>query len=253
MSTPRWVQDANPLGMLFRAAYGDFLALLATQPRAGAEPASAELASIAARRMSEALDAIRLSLARQAGARTPVGDVDQAEALQFAFAQVVDETLLNAPWQGRAVWSEHLLEWRMFKTRSGGALLLERIDAITRTNDRASGEVAELYLYCMSLGYAGRLRDRPEAIVELARRRAMLFGFLYPGVGVIDDPDFILGEARDGNLIRTEPHRRSLAQRMRVYLLAGAALALPLIVSILMWLHLRPIVGNVIDQIPVGS
>jgi|GEM_PF-6060625 len=250
MHTPRWVQDANPLGMLFRAAYGDFLALLAAQPQAGKEAVSAELSTVAARRMSEALDTIRLSLARQAGARTPVGDVDQAEALQFAFAQVVDETLLNAPWQGRAVWSDHLLEWRMFKTRSGGAQLIERIDAITRTNDRASSEVAELYLYCLSLGYAGRLRDRPEAIVELARRRAMLFGFLYPGMSGIDDPDFVLGEARDGNLIRTAPHRRSLAQHMRVYLLAGAALAVPLLVSILMWVHLRSIVGDVIARMP---
>jgi type IV/VI secretion system ImpK/VasF family protein len=251
MLTPRWVQDANPLGMLFRAAYGDFLALLSTQPRVGRELPSLELATVAARRMSEALETIRLSLARQAGARTPVGDVDQAEALQFAFAQVVDETLLNAPWQGRSAWSEFLLEWRMFRTRSGGALLIERIDAITRTNDRASSEVAELYLYCLSLGYAGRLRDRPEAIVELARRRAMLFGFLYQGMAGIDDPDFVLGEGRDGNLIHTAPDQRSLAQRMRVYLLAGAALSVPLVVSILIWLQLRPIVSKVIDQIPV--
>jgi len=250
MLTPRWAQDANPLGMLFRAAYGDFLALLAAQPHAATDAVSPELATVAARRMSDALDTIRLSLTRQASARTPVGDVDQAEALQFAFAQVVDETLLNAPWQGRAVWSDHLLEWRMFKTRSGGALLIERIDAITRTNDRASSEVAELYLYCLSLGYAGRLRDRPEAIVELARRRAMLFGFLYPGMSIIDDPDFILGEARDGNLIRTAPHRRSLAQRMRVYLLACAALSVPLIVSILMWWQLSASVREVIAQMP---
>ncbi len=251
MSMPRWAQDANPLGMLFRDAYGDFQAVLAAQPRLAQEPVSAELAGVAARRMGEALDAIRLALARQAGARAPVGDVDQAEALQFAFAQVIDETLLNAPWQGRAAWSEHLLEWRMFKTRSGGAQLIERIDAITRTNDRANHEIAELYLYCLSLGYAGRLRDRPEAIVELARRRAMLFDFLYPGMPGVDDPDFILAEAPDDNLLRTAPDRRGLAQRMRVYLLAAAALSVPLALSIVIWFSLRPIVSDVIDQIPV--
>ena len=253
---PRWAQDANPPGMLFRAAYRDFRALLAAQAgpaQAGPahEPVSAELADMAARRMGDALEDIRLSLARQAGARAPVGDVDQAEALQFAFAQVVDETLLNEPWPGRQVWSAHLLEWRMFKTRSGGAQLIERIDAITRTNDRASGEIAELYLYCLSLGFAGRLRDRPQGIVELARRRAMLFGFLYPEMPVIDDPDFILAEAREANLVRTEPHRRSLAQRMRVALMTAAALSVPLLVSIAIWLSLRTMVSDVVRDLAV--
>ncbi|HEY0062476.1 MAG TPA: hypothetical protein VGC21_10165, partial [Telluria sp.] len=72
MNAPRWALDANPLGMLFRNAYGEFRTLLAAQPRAAADAASPELGAIAARRMSDALDTIRHALARQAGARAPV-------------------------------------------------------------------------------------------------------------------------------------------------------------------------------------
>lgn len=243
MDAPRWAQDANPLGMLFRAAYLDFRAVLDAQAGPGQDQVSAELAEVAAARMDTALDDIRMTLGRQAAARAPLGDVDQAGALKFAFAQVVDETLLNEPWQGRTVWGEHLLEWRMFKTRSGGAQLIERIDAITRTSDRASREVAELYLYCLTLGYAGRFRGRPQGSVELAQRRATLFAFLYPEQPGIDDPAFALSGAAEP--LRVEPGRRSLARRSRVYLAGALMLAVPLIVSTAMWFALRPIVGDV--------
>jgi type VI secretion system protein ImpK len=185
------------------------------------------------------------ALARHPGLRAPVGAADQADALQFAFAQVVDETLLNEPWPGRSAWREHLLEWRMFKTRSGGASLIDRIDAITRTADRASREIAELYLYCLTLGYAGRFRDQPQGGAELARRRAVLFAFLYPDLPGIDDPAFALSDTADDGPLRIEPARRSLAQRGRAYLIGAALVAVPLVVSIVMWLALRPIVADV--------
>jgi type VI secretion system protein ImpK len=245
MDTPRWALDANLLGLAFRAAWLEFRAVLAAQAGPAQDLIGTGLAEAAAVRMDAALNDICLTLTRHPGLRMPVGADDQAEALQFAFAQVVDETLLNEPWPGRSVWDDHLLEWRMFKTRSGGASLIDRIDAITRTSDRASREIAELYLYCLTLGYAGRFRDQPQGRAELARRRAMLFAFLYPEMPGIDDPAFTLSEASDDGPLRIEPARRSLAQRARVVLIGAALLAVPLIVSVIMWLTLRPIVGNV--------
>ncbi len=253
MEYPRWALDANPLGLLFRAAYADFRALLAREPKRTGEPVSMEVADSAARRMTASLRDIRVMLARRAGARVTMGDVDQTEALQYAFAVVVDETLLNEAWQGKDAWTEHLLEAAIFKTRSGGQRLIERIDAVTRNNDRPSREIAEVYLHCLMLGFAGHLRDRANAPAALAQKRATLFAYLYPDLPTIDESAFVLTESRDDNVIRTEPRKRSLAAQMRLYLFAGALVAVPLIASIIMWLYLRPVVGDVVRELQVAA
>lgn len=245
---PRWLLDTNPLGMMFREAVASFQALLAAQPRVAPGTVSLEVAHEAARRMQDALGDVRLGMARQAWSRQYSGE-EQAEALQYAFALVVDETLLNEPWPGRAAWGEHLLEWRLFKTRSGGERLLERIDAVLHGQGRASREIAEVYLHCLSLGFAGRLRDRPDGPAELARRRAELFAWLYPDRPPLDGPDFVLTDAPDEHLFRAPPRTRGLSSRLRTYLLAAAVLAVPLVASLIVWLALRPIVGEVLDRI----
>ncbi|WP_374039800.1 DotU/TssL family secretion system protein [Massilia sp. Dwa41.01b] len=245
---PRWLQDGNPLGGLFRDAVDAFYALLAAQPRIGPGAVSLEVAHEAARRMQDALGDIRLGMARQSWSRQYSGE-EQLEALQYAFALVVDETLLNEPWPGRAAWGEYLLEWRLFKTRSGGERLLERIDAVLHGQDRGQRDIAEVYLHCLSLGFAGRLRDRPDGPAELARRRTELFAYLYPDAVPLDAPGFVLTEAPDEHLVRATPRTRGLSSRMRTYLLSAAVLAVPLVASLIVWLALRPIAGDVLRQI----
>ncbi|GGC13502.1 DotU family type IV/VI secretion system protein [Pseudoduganella buxea] len=249
-ATPVWALDANPLGLVFREAYQAVRELLDAQPRAIAGAVSDEQANQAAVQFGAALWDIHLALARRSALRHVAGSADQSEALQYAFAVLVDETLLNENWAGRGAWSEHLLEWRVFKTRSGGTRLFERMDAAARSGERASREIGEIYLYCLTLGFAGRLRDRPDGAAELAQRRAALFAWLYPDQPSLDDPAFVLAQAREENLARAEPHQRSLAGRLRVYLVASSLLAVPLLLSLVLWLYLRADLAGVLRNLP---
>lgn len=248
MDHPRWLLDTNPLGLLFRDAYAGFQAVLAAQPPA--QPGvSLEVANEAAHRMSEALAGIHLALVRQAPARRGGAFDDGFEALEYAFATVVDETLLNAPWQGRAAWGDYLLERRLFKTRSGGERLLERIDAVLQAQARAQRDIGEVYLHCLTLGFAGRLRDRADGPAALAQRREALFDWLYPDWPAIDAPGFVLTEAAEDQLPRGAPRQRSLASRMHTWLLAAGVLALPFVASAVIWFMRRPIAGEALRQI----
>jgi type IV/VI secretion system ImpK/VasF family protein len=243
MDRPRWALDANPLGLLFRDAYAELRRLLGEQPSAGLET-PAPLAELAAARMDAALGNVCHDLESRVGRRAPQNGHDGLDALLFAFAVVADETLLNEDWPGRAAWRSHLLERRLFKTSSGGARLIERIDAVTRQGDRASREIAEVYLHCLTLGFAGRLRGREGSLPELASRRHQLFAYLYPDQATLGESGFVLTEGREENLVRSTPGQRGVAAQARVWLLAAAILALPLLVSIGAWLALRAILAD---------
>jgi len=243
MERPRWALDANPLGLLFRDAYAELRKLLAAQPPAGLET-PAPLAELAAARMDAALADVCHALESRVGRRALHDGQDGLDALLFAFAVVADETLLNEDWPGRGAWRAHLLERRLFKTSSGGARLIERIDAVTRQGDRASREIAEVYLHCLTLGFAGRLRGREGSLPELASRRHQLFAYLYPDQATLGESGFVLAEGREDNLMRSMPAQRSTAAQARTWLLAAALLAVPLAVSVFVWLALRSILDD---------
>lgn len=241
---PRWALDANHLGMRFRAAFAQFQDVLAREAPTGGQAVSMEAAQQAARRMHDALGDARATLGRAGTAGTRDAEND---AVQFAFASVVDETLINTDWAGQAAWdNEFLLEWVLFKSRSGGQGLFDRIDQALRGSDRVNRDIAQVYLYCLTLGFAGVWRGRAGSVAELARLRAALFDFVYAPQPRIDEPGFVLAEAPGENVVRTEAQQRSIAGEMRVYLYAAALVALPLLVSGVLWLTLRPILAGVL-------
>lgn len=71
----------------------------------------------------------------------------------FGVCAWIDETILCSSWaEGKMIWKNQLLQQEYFKTHRAGEEFYEKLDALT-AND---SEVAEVYYYCLALGFLGR-------------------------------------------------------------------------------------------------
>lgn len=236
-----WAHDPNPLTALFRQAYAQFRALLADPSLAG--ETDAQKAAVA---MAPRLHDISANLRRSAGALRSPGEPDLPNILLYAFAAVADEALINSDWPGAPAWSARLLERNEFKTQLAGERLFERIrDAARAPRSRGNVEIAELYLDCLNLGfkgayrYAGPQHGDQDSANELAQMRQDLFQFVHQRSSALGDERYRLGEPPGHNLLRADPPRLGLTDRIEWWMVALAALAVPLLVSSAIWLVLR--------------
>ena len=78
-------------------------------------------------------------------------DVDTQEAL-FAMVAWADEVLLAAPWSGAREWTRHLLQKRHFGVFNAGDAFFSHMEQLGPQQT----EVREVYIYCLSMGFAGR-------------------------------------------------------------------------------------------------
>jgi len=78
-------------------------------------------------------------------------DFDSQEAL-FAVVAWADEVLLAAPWSGAQEWARHLLQKRHFGVSNAGDAFFSHLEQL----DPQQIEVREVYIYCLSMGFAGR-------------------------------------------------------------------------------------------------
>lgn len=76
---------------------------------------------------------------------------DIQEAL-FAVVALTDEVLLAATWSGSREWARHLLQKRYFDVSNAGNAFFSRLEQL----GPQQLEVREVYIYCLSLGFAGR-------------------------------------------------------------------------------------------------
>lgn len=76
---------------------------------------------------------------------------DVQEAL-FAVVALTDEVLLAATWSGSREWARHLLQKRYFDVSNAGNTFFSRLEQL----GPQQVEVREVYIYCLSLGFAGR-------------------------------------------------------------------------------------------------
>lgn len=90
---------------------------------------------------------------------------------QYLMAALADETLLHRlEWDGRDLWTDHLVETALFGTQIAGERVFDRLDAIMDAGVRIHPELATIYLATLSLGFRGRLW-RPEHAAQLRRYR----------------------------------------------------------------------------------
>lgn len=92
-----------------------------------------------------------LSDALTAAKTTGKNDTDAQEAL-FAVVAWTDEVLLAAPWSGAGEWARHLLQKRHFGVSNAGDGFYSHLEQLGPQQT----EVREVYIYCLSMGFAGR-------------------------------------------------------------------------------------------------
>ena len=92
-----------------------------------------------------------LASARANALEADESDADVQDAL-FAVVALADEILLAAPWTGAGEWPRHLLQKRLFSVSNAGDAFFSRLEQL----DPLRIQTREVYLYCLSMGFAGR-------------------------------------------------------------------------------------------------
>ncbi|KML54616.1 type VI secretion system protein ImpK [Burkholderia cepacia] len=116
--------------------------------------------------VAQRIDAL-IENARNHAVRIGTTNSDFDDAL-FAVCAWTDETLLNSGWDDADCWTQQLLQKRHFDTSHAGVEFFERIDHL----DGARGNVLEIYLFCVKLGFRGRYGydDNRQPLDEIQRR-----------------------------------------------------------------------------------
>lgn len=88
------------------------------------------------------------------------------ERAKYPLVALADEVALNTEWSGREKWEEDLLEQHFFGTAVAGEEFYVRLKEVAPDQD----QLAEIYFLCLSLGFKGRYRSRPEERREMQQR-----------------------------------------------------------------------------------
>ncbi|BDU73721.1 DotU family type IV/VI secretion system protein [Mesoterricola silvestris] len=147
--------------------------------------------------------------------RTAHGLPEEAwrEAL-FAVCAWADEQILCSHWEGRFTWGFDQLQRQLFDTTRAGEAFFERLEALP---DEA-WQVREVFLYCLGLGFQGRL-FAPGDQATLRRIRAEHLRRLPRDLGAGADPHLF---PDSGQTLPGELRRRHLPYRYLGYLVLAA-------------------------------
>ena len=132
----------------------------------------------AATAVAQRLAAVMEQQATLAGRRGSdyTGFYQQAE---YVMAALADEILLHhLDWAGKEAWNNHLIEYRLFKTRSAGDEFFSRLDRLLQTPDPMYRDLATVYLLAIMLGFSGKYwatTDRGK--IDYYRRQLFIFIF----------------------------------------------------------------------------
>jgi type VI secretion system protein ImpK len=104
------------------------------------------------------------------------GTYRQAE---YVMAALADEILLHhLEWDGKEAWNNHLIEYRLFRTRIAGEEFFNRLDRLLQTPDPMFNDLATVYLFAIMLGFRGRYwASNDRGRIDYYRRQ--LFTFIY--------------------------------------------------------------------------
>lgn len=107
---------------------------------------------------------------------------------QYVMVALADEIFINMEWVGSRIWRKNLMEGQVFQTQIAGEQFYKRLDLLLQSNDPTRGELAQVYLTALSLGFKGRFNEakdqeqldwyRDQLYVLMKGRHNELF---YPG------------------------------------------------------------------------
>jgi type VI secretion system protein ImpK len=219
--------ESGLLAEQFRSFYAELVEWkwVLTHPEEGEEPASPAALS---RQLQSTIE-LQTIEARRMGGRYEQENVQDARYLKAA---VADEILVSLDWPGRDSWTSHLLEASLFRTSVAGDAIFERIEETLRNRDPAKRELAQLYLFALSLGFEGKYRGLAHSDA-LAGYRRELFHFVYQR-----EPDMTGHELAPSTYANTLSHvlPAKLPQLSRWTVIFGIMLLMMLGISQLLWL-----------------
>ena len=105
-----------------------------------------------------------LSELRRRGERQ---DLDRGGEARFALVALVDETAMNAEWDGSAEWTRNPLQLEYFGDFTAGDVFFDRLLDLQKRDD--SG-VLEVYYLCLCAGFRGRYRNDPATLDSIRNR-----------------------------------------------------------------------------------
>ena len=100
---------------------------------------------------------------------------------EYVMAALADEILLHhLAWSGKQAWNNHLIEYRLFKTRIAGEEFFTRLDRLLQTPDPMYKDLGTVYLLAIMLGFRGKYWGaNDQGKVDFYRRQ--LFTFIFHG------------------------------------------------------------------------
>ena len=100
---------------------------------------------------------------------------------EYAMAALADEIFLHQlDWVGKEAWNNHLIEYRLFRTRVAGEEFFTRLDRLLQTPDPMYKDLATVYLLAITLGFRGRYWSTNDSgRIDFYRRQ--LFTFIFHG------------------------------------------------------------------------
>ena len=115
------------------------------------------------------------------GAETRLGSRPDWELAKYALVALVDDLLIEAPWEGRSWWEENRLEFQLF--RSGDAFTAFYLQA-KKATEFPRKDALEVFYVAVVLGFRGIYGDPaatehaddfglPPSLDEWAKRTAM--------------------------------------------------------------------------------
>jgi len=122
---------------------------------------------------------------------------ESVQAVKFALAAFVDETVLTADFPLRDAWAKYPLQLEYFREQLAGVTFFNRLDEMLK-NPESDPDVVEAYYMCLLLGYEGKHKkyfmDQLKAIIEnvaeyLRRTNRLRTVALSPHWKVADQPE----------------------------------------------------------------
>jgi len=155
---------------------------------------------------------------------------------EYVMAALADEILLHhLEWAGKEAWNNHLIEYRLFRTRIAGEEFFNRLDRLLRTPDPMYKDLATVYLLGIMLGFRGKYWSTNDSgRIDFYRRQ--LFTFIYHGQPELHKdtkklfPDAYLHTVQEGA-------GRKLARVKIWYFLLAAMMVIYLLVSRSIWIN----------------
>lgn len=163
-----------------------------------------------------------------------IGSADLGEA-QYALAAYLDEVIRISPWPERDRWSFNPLQKMLFQEKNAGVNFYQHLAHIRGDTRAVAREVLKVYYFCLMLGFEGQYAGHGPQLAQIV---GDLRQVLAKGESPVLSPNGTRPDGGDGG-----------GRRFPLVPLAGLAVTLSVIISVLLYLVLHLTRTGVVEQL----